>query len=66
LFTPIQKGISELCGLQHFPGVWWFSEVMSVAIPLELMQKDPLDSWRLGFSLLFSNINNAEKIPGIL
>lgn len=39
---------------------------MSVAIPLELKEKDPVDSWRLGFHFLFSNVDNTEKKSGIL
>lgn len=66
LFTRIQKGILELCALKHFPGAWWFSEVMSVAIPLELKEKDPVDSWRVGFNFLFINVDNAGKKSGIL
>ena len=66
MFTPIQNGILELCALKRFPAAWWFSEVMSVAVPLELKEKDPVDSWRLGFNFLFSNVDNAEKKSRIL
>lgn len=43
-------------------------QIMSVDIcsPLESMEKDPLDSWRLEFNFHFSTVNKVEKSTGIL
>lgn len=57
----IEDGSSELCALQCFPGARWFSEVMSVAIPLELKEKNPVDPGRLDFTCLCSKVDSAEQ-----